>query len=391
MKIHIMRAICQIARRTTLLALATTIVAVSAYELALARPDELRCTFQTIAVPCAKLPTPRVIGLNRVKIRYKPVRAIPIWPSNDILGGSDDSSYESRNAAYYNRLDSRKALRDITQLDPRSYEFGKGFVDSFFSVPEYRELLAVDDVYLGRQVFQLWLQAVAKGVICGDTEPDNDDNDDGAVRFCAFVRQRVSTARRMILEYCTFDETSQEIRGYVYCVDVARDALGTKSILASRYTYFGGDLGYGGGEGHYECDMADLNPDDITDRFVGFIKTQVGLAAKISTAADHHYPRTTRVAAEVLNLRDPAENVFLRARLDAGVGPLRDANDQAIPGAGFDLSTNFTISVQSSDNIIDYREPNTSMGNRIRSRLQDRLKQFAKQLSPTAHCQAIGE
>jgi hypothetical protein len=356
--------------------------------------EELFCVFETIDVPCTRLARQKLFVWKREvvrRLRYKPMKAIPMWPNDDILGGPDPdhSTGEPPKDAYFNRVDSRSQRTVITALNVELYNFGEGFVDPGFGIPEFRELTDTDSVYLGDKVFELWTKALERGVVCGKSTVDESDGSD--VRDCAFVRKRTQTPRRIILEYCLFTQNSNlKIPGEAACMDVARDTGRKKSILASEYVYFGGDLGYGGGEGRYECHLNDVNPETIKSPFIDFIKSEVGGSASVSESESRYYPGTTRVQAGVLNVHNSANDVWVRIYLDAYVGPQRNENEKTIPGSEFEISTNFTISVRASDDVTDYREPNPSMGNRLRNDLQSRAKLLAAQFSKTAKCSSVG-
>jgi len=349
--------------------------------------------FNTIDVPCVRLAKQKLFAWKGEvvhRLRYRPLKAIPMWPNNDLLGGLDPerSTDEQPNDAYFNRVNSRAQRTVITALNVKSYDFGDGFVDSEFGVPEFRKLVDTNGVYLGDKVFELWTKALERGVVCGKTTVDESDGSN--VRDCAFVRKRTQAPKRMILEYCLFTEHSdRKIPGETACIDVGRDTGIKKSILASEYVYFGGDIGYGGGEGRYECHLDDVNPDTIKGPFTDFIKSVVGDSASISESESHYYPGATRVQTGVLNVHNSANDVWVRIYLDAFVGPERDIGGKIIPGSEFEISTNFTISVRASDDVTDYREPNPSMGNRLRNDLQSRAKRFAAQFSKSAKCSAV--
>jgi hypothetical protein len=353
------------------------------------------CLFQNIDVPCTKLAREKLFTVvhrlqykptsYRVvhRLQYKPLKGIPIWPNNDVLGGRDKHAPEFPDNAYFNRTEADAQRTIITALSVDTYDFGD-FADDRFDIPEFRRFMDTQNVYFGDKIFELWIKATERGVICGQVTVDESDGTNA--KSCAFVRKRSTKDRAIILEYCFFIAHSDRyIPGENTCVDVAKSAGRKKYVLASEYIYFGGDLGYGGGEGHYDCHLDDVSLELIKGPFADFVRSEVGPSGTINESESHDHPGTARIQAGALNVRDATSGVWVRKYLDTYVGP-----QDMKPGSEFEISTNFTISVRASDDLIDYREPNSSMGNRLRNELQSRARLFALNFSKAPKCDAVG-
>ncbi len=97
-------------------------------------------------------------------------------------------------------------------------------------------------------------------------------------------------------------------------------------------------------------------------------------------------PTVKNWSAESINVKDEKEGVFKRIYLNGTFGKINNYDGEPPHGLGFEVASNFMISFQASDNIIDYREPNNAMGNRLRNALQGKVAAFAKKISQSAKC-----
>jgi hypothetical protein len=365
------------------------IVGLMMQRVATAAETKIFCRYEKIAVPCQRLKQAHKI--DRRKLQFKPIKAIPIWPNFAIFGGKDEKyNGEAREKdSFYNRTAELpvKENEEIGNIDISQYAFRKDFIDDWLQVYEFTDLFDVRNVFDGSSVFDLWMKAAKVGVICGDSYED----DDGIkVSECAFVRKRVSNARHITWEYCFFEKhTESGVQGDPQCADVAEIYAGTKRILASAYIYYGGDLGYGGGEGEYSCAFPDVQVSELILKTIAFAKNSIGIGGNFDSHARAENDVT--FSGEALNIHDNDEHLFKRLYMSGGISTRKGSDGvTAIAGSSFGISSSFTISLQSSEDITDYREPNATMANRLRNRFEQQIKVFANGLSSKAACARTG-
>jgi hypothetical protein len=329
------------------------------------------------------------------------LKFVPLWPNQTVFGGLANSTpsnpYDySYPKEFYNRAEPYDSSTENIATAPLNLDVLKrDFVDkglstlddmTIFDQQFFPRLVETKQAFRGDDTFALWIKAIETGVVCstlGHVAVADSS------KICAFAR-RSTTATEV--EYCTYDEDNRTgIRSSVGCTTVARERDGKRWVLSTRYTQYGRQGA--GGEGHYSCILPGKSFSDAAQMITNFLKDYIGKGYKIS-------PRNTKneisFTAEGIDIEDVNENVFLRlyvrgdvSKFDgepADIGaPKSYSNETAVT-----VLTFFTISPQSSDNIVNYREPNGDMGNRLRNRFQTRMESQAKAFSSNAICGVSG-
>jgi hypothetical protein len=354
---------------------------------------DLLCRYENVYVPCLRLSRPKTF--DNVRFWYRPLKAIPIWPNNSIFGGYEERPDEDQfnPDEFYNRAVSSTAVpdeQDIRSIEISSYDFGPGFAERLITTGRHRALMKVSDVFRGSEVFDLWVSALEQGVICGEVKTSDDDNAE-LVAECGFAR-RVNTkappakrdAGHITIEYCGFERFAQtHVSSTPSCFTVAKkEGSGTK-VLAARHTYRPLE-GKGGGEGGLDCIFPDKTIEELKEKFEKFLAQYLGeghkYGVRLGTSNVYHF------RAEGINIKDNREDVWKRIYLQGAYGPRPSPTDDSLPGGAAWFSFVVTISYQDSDNIINYREPNQAMGNRLFNRFVQRIKEVSEGISPEAKC-----
>jgi hypothetical protein len=388
------------------LLLTATIVPSAMAQLSEQRPTHL-CHFERVLVPCVQLANPVKIGLV-IRVHYRPLKWLPIWPNQSLFGGRlPECSYDAPNdnncEKVYNRAEpyvsNRQTIETILFAEKT---FSDDFVDT--SIPFIRtwwnpqmeyflSTTEVEKVFRGGETYARWLKAASLGVKCAKKIEESSASlpegawtpESGEPKWdgdCAFVQAAQSNDENR-LRYCTFDHDSKTgIRSQVDCLTVAYERKGKRFILASRYVFYYVD-GAGGETESFGCSVPGQSLAGTSRAIETFVRNYIGTSGKVdSRLIKPQYVSaepTFNFIADGINIDAEKRSlgIFLRAYIKGGASEGGLAIDHA----------HFTISFQSSDNIIDYREPTVAMGNRIRNNFEARIKSTARNLSPGAHCE----
>jgi hypothetical protein len=353
--------------------------------------EPISCKYESVFVPCLPLGRPVVVG--DVHIAYRPLKFIPVWPHNAIFGGYDnvDDGERFKND-FYNRVASTATVpndHDIRKIDFSEYKFGSDFAERFFRTGRHRSLVKTSEAFRGPEVFTLWLNALEKGVICGPMKTPDEDNAE-PVAECGFARRADPKSAQLTIEYCGFQKFATSGAGdEPWCIKVARRDKSGTWILATRYTNYGRLDGEGGAETGLECNFPDRTSDELKDKFGEFFQQYLGESRKYAVrklAAGDTEQYAFR--GDGLKIRDDRENIFERVYVHGtyAQGFLSMATLEKLPGGTIWVHFAITISAQASDSIIDYREPNEGMGNRLHNRLVDQLKGVSRGISARSNC-----
>jgi hypothetical protein len=333
--------------------------------------------------------------LTPTPILYRPLRAIPLWPNNDIFGGYDnvtaDFDPKRFDPKYYNRIaedDTVPREHDIRRMPIKNYAFGPNYAWRRFAAlknhvaANYLALLSTSEVFRGDEVFALWMIAVSKGVICGDASQLEKGE---PVADCGFSRVKESGSRQTTIEYCGFGRFAESgASDSPLCIEVAKKNAKRISVLASPYVFYGQFQETGGAEGTLFCFFEGKTADELKERVGQFLTQYLGDSRKYVTRAQSRenllppLPSLTSYSfkGEGLRIRDDQEHLFKRVYVTGNYGQ-----------ANMSVQFSATISVHASDNIIDYREPNEAMGNRLRNRFFEKISELSRDISPRSKCE----
>jgi hypothetical protein len=352
------------------------------------------CLLEGVFVPCVKLE-----GLQQDwRYAYKMAKFVPLWPNHALFrargpgnGASPDLAKADESAGAHIRLFDPSRLT-IQTVPLNGDAFGPQFIDkhlsqfdSFevFDDVHFARLMPISEVYRGSEIFGYWTDALQKGLICTSKATQSDwfqraGKDHPMATACAFAQTGIDEGKQAV-KYCVFEqEAGSGIRSQVFCTTVATtDSAGTRSVLSARYFTY--DHHGGGGELTYYCEV----PGKDLDGAMAIAKlSMIGyLGASSKFALLHSSKLDIRLfQAEGLNIHDEKENIFLRAVLRGTVE--QNANRTFVVA----IFSNFTRSAQSSDNIIDYREPNQAEGDRIVHNFWNDIEKRVKLAVPQAHC-----
>jgi hypothetical protein len=137
-----------------------------------------------------------------------------------------------------------------------------------------------------------------------------------------------------------------------------------------------------------KCHFPDKSTEELKEKYGDFLIKYLGESSKYSAQLQpesgplpHYEFRGTG-----LKIRDDQENVFKRIHVyGLFYRELLSSFDTVF------VHFSVTISAQASDNIIDYREPNEAMSNRLRNRFVQRIREFSKDISTRSACGWIDE
>jgi hypothetical protein len=222
-------------------------------------------------------------------------------------------------------------------------------------------------------------------VICSEAKKPDDDPE---FVVCGFSRRAAVKSAQTAIEYCLFNRYVDGVSGQPWCIKVARKDNSGTWILASHYTYYGRLDGEGGGEAGVKCHFPDKSTEELKEKYGDFLIKYLGESSKYSAQLQpesgplpHYEFRGTG-----LKIRDDQENVFKRIHVyGLFYRELLSSFDTVF------VHFSVTISAQASDNIIDYREPNEAMSNRLRNRFVQRIREFSKDISTRSACGWIDE
>ena len=345
------------------------------------------CYFEATLVPCHKLLRP-VDAFWGSGIAFQPTKSIPIWPNFTIIGGLD--STKNWSSSHGNRAISFDSLRE--NIESRSLTkppFDETFVDEHVAgistwltrdIRKFVGLKLTKHVYHGEEVFKFWNMALEKGIICA-IRRDISIDDLEPKKHCVFARSTQTKSGRTI-DYCDFvvDQPSR-IREETVCTVVASEIKGARSVLSARYTdwYFAG----GSSAGEYICVFPNVSADTIALSIERFIKPYIGQSSKFFAKTEEG---ENLYKAEGINIYDKNENMFLRAYIFGGYHSYVDKVRG--PLTRLTMNVTLTVSAQSSDNIIDYREPNRASADRLRNDFESKVRNYALAISRRSSCRS---
>jgi hypothetical protein len=234
-------------------------------------------------------------------------------------------------------------------------------------------------VFRGEEVFEFWKHSIGRAITCADI-PNPYTDTPRIDRTCAFSRS-TTISKQTSIEYCTVAEDIQSgIRETPICMTVAAEKAAVHKVLSSRYTYY--DASGGEFAGEFRCTIPGANSDDVVTNVEEFIKRYVGPSSKYSAKSGDSGEIEFR--AQGIDIEDGFERMFLRVYLTGSFYRSDDAKSQH--GVEVIVNAYFTVSAQSSDNLIDYREPNDAMTNRLRNRFEGQIRVLLKTLPQKSSC-----
>jgi hypothetical protein len=328
------------------------------------------CYFGKILVPCERLKHP--LSLDGFHLaRFRPAKWIPITPSNAIFGFEEDDN-EKYKPEYYDRTIAYR-------YSPLSIEFAKLFDDVFDSrfvdeslsymstwlQPRQRYALGLVETskaFRGAEILEYWKRSLLAGIVC---EHHTKSYASGAVveKMCAFASW-VKGKPSNLIEYCTYDvDFESGIRGAVNCNPVADISASSPRILATRYVYY--DFSGGAYAGQFRCRLPTQGLEQIRRALGEFLKHYLGPSSGTYFFADNHY------RAEGINVEDREEHMFVRTAVS---GDFSGARHYSYGGYNLSADVSFSVSAQSTDDITNYREPNSAMTKRLMNHFERELK-----------------
>jgi hypothetical protein len=366
--------------------------------------EPIYCKFENAIVPCTKLKRSiKPGGFTQVKLRYRFEKFVPLWPNQGIFGAPsptpDFSKGEPANGedAYYNAIIPAASPAEIIDVKPVSDGFSEGtFVDTSLAAAHGKgpvattfqsKLVPISVVFQGSETSAQWGKAVSTGVTCKKEQAENEYG--FLSRDCAFARrQRVGD---QAIEYCTYSEnTDSAVKGTTQCILVATETKGIRSVLATQYALH--DVpAQAGGELELQCILPEQNYLGGAAIVRAALEKYVGKTSKISSR-----PNLAKFEAEGMKIEQADEKVFVRAFLRGRFSELPSKEDYLVlpenavkkfPAAPMiAIQTSFTISAQASDDITDYREPNSGVGMRIRNQFAKSFVSELRKSVPKAIC-----
>lgn len=361
------------------------------------------CESENVVVPCTKLK--RAITVGDAKLMYRFDKFVPLWPNQTIFGDllsapvTTKESAAKRNAQYNKVVPAPGTEHSILSKPLSTNVFDEGrFVDSHLSTAHGTSTLetslhsqlvpAKERVFRGEEVFDNWVKAASKGILCRKEQMKNESG--FMSRSCAFARLTKAPDLSKI-EYCTFlENTDNGPRGAVQCMVVATDKNAVRSVLATQYRLHDVPSG-AGGEAEFQCVLPDQTPSDGATNVRTNLEAYLGAGAKILSR-----PNMEKFEAEGLKINVKDEKVFVRAflrgRFTSSLNKesyvvMPDDVVKKFPTAPVvAIQTSFTTSAQASDDVTDYREPDPPVGTRISNSFFKAFAAGLRKISPAAVC-----
>ena len=164
------------------------------------------------------------------------------------------------------------------------------------------------------------------------------------------------------------------------CMTVAAENGRTHKVLSSRYTFY--DASGGESAGEFKCIILGATMADVVSAVEPFLRRYVGPSSKYATTNGDYGEIEFR--AQGIDIEDELERMFLRVYL---TGSFYQWDNPKLPeSVEVIVNVYFTVSAQSSDNLIDYREPNDSMTNRLSKKFEDQMRLTLKSLPQKSSC-----
>ncbi len=346
-------------------------------------PDTWMCRYEQVFVPC--VPLKKIEDAAGAHLRFRFATAIPMWPSDAIFGGQVSNKDSSWDINFALKGADVPRGRDIRSLSLDTRHIDEEFADYDFLGRGAARLTITTDVLFGEQVFGLWMSAISKGVLCGKELIEQNTR----VAHCAFARRKeaqTAPGRDANIEYCYFDK-SFGVSGEPLCIGVARAAAnGTKWVLASVYAFNGGSDG--GAEEGLTCEFPENSVTDVKDRFGHFFAEYLGRSRNYRVNFNEGQYVFN---GEGLKIYDDGERVYKRVHVMGWYSGRKEwvpdsETVRQLSGAEAYIGFSMTISALHSDSIIDYREPNAAMSNRLRNSMTDTVKTFSNGISRKSKC-----
>lgn len=348
------------------------------------------CGYGKIWVPCVHLARPED---DFLRVNFRPTKRIPLVPNDSVFVPHGDPSMWMPDPDNYEPERARKFDKSIPSIETLTISpptFDEAFVDpelagmSTWLPPENHNVAvtSVEKVFHGDEIFEYWERATSAGVVCANLPSHEIANWDEIVHYCVFARGGFQGDRKTI-EYCRVDEFEKfgGIKSNPICIGVADEAHGVRRVLSARYVEF--EYRASGAAAEFVCKVPTGSRDKVVEIVHSLVKELVGTSSKYFETDDEG---TVEYKAEGIDVEDRTEKMFLRTYIFGMVMPAEKSKSGTI--VRFSMNSNMSVSAQSSENVIDYRDPSAAMGDRLRNAFEEKLRSAISKAWKGAHCRA---